>query len=71
MSVNERIAMRLKYNADTQIVFQIGDPIEFSCAAFLHNAIYEYANLNAVSLPLRVEKGRLPEFVNAVRFMGI
>jgi shikimate dehydrogenase len=63
--------MRVKYNADTQIVFQIGDPIEFSCAAFLHNAIYDYANLNAVSLPLKVEKGKLPEFVRMIRFMNI
>ncbi|MDR1535513.1 MAG: NAD(P)-binding domain-containing protein [Planctomycetota bacterium] len=63
--------MRVKFNADTQIVFQIGDPIEFSCAAFLHNAIYDFANLNAVSLPLKVEKGKLPEFVQAVRLMNI
>lgn len=61
--------MRVKYNADTQIVFQIGDPIEYSCAAFLHNAMYDIANLNAVSLPLRVEKGKLPEFVQAVKML--
>jgi len=56
---------------DTQIVFQIGDPIEFSCAAYLHNAMYEYANINAVSLPLKVEKGKLHEFIQAARLMNI
>lgn len=62
--------MRVKYNADTRLVFQIGDPIEHSTAAYLHNAMYELANLNAVCLPVRVRKGELPTFMRACRLLN-
>jgi len=63
--------MRLKYNADTQLVFQIGDPIEHACAAFLHNAMYDLANINAVCTLVKLEKGKLPEFIDSARLLGI
>ena len=63
--------MRLKYNADTQLVFQIGDPIEHACAGFLHNAMYDLANVNAVCTLVRLEKGKLPEFIEAGKLLGI
>lgn len=63
--------MRLKYNVDTQVVFQIGDPIDFITAPFVHNAIYEYANLNAVCLGVVVKKGNLPEFIRACKTLNV
>ena len=63
--------MRLKYNADTQIIFQIGDPIDKVCATYLHNALYDFANINAVCLSVRVKKGELGEFVRAAKTLNI
>jgi shikimate dehydrogenase len=63
--------MRLKFNADTQLVFQIGDPIEHACAGFLHNAMYDLANVNAVCTLVRLEKGKLPEFIESAKLLGI
>lgn len=63
--------MRLKYNADTKLVFQIGDPIDHACAAFLHNAMYDLANVNAVCTLVRLEKGKLPEFIKSAKLLGI
>ena len=63
--------MRVKYNIDTALVCQIGDPMDHSCAAFVHNAMYEIANLNAVSLTVKVKKGGLPQFIEAARTLNI
>lgn len=50
--------MRVKYDVDTQLIFQIGDPIDHSTAAFLHNEMYDLANINAVCVPILVKKER-------------
>lgn len=63
--------MRVKYNIDTAILFQIGDPLDQSCAAYLHNAMYEYANINAVSLDVHVKQGELGAFVEAAKSLRI
>lgn len=62
--------MRVKYNVDTQLIFQIGDPVDHSTAPFLHNAMYDLANINAVCVPVFVPRGGLPEFVQAVKTIG-
>lgn len=59
--------MRVKYNTDTQLFFQIGDPLDQGCAAYLHNAMYEFANLNAVCMPAVVKKGELGKFIEAAK----
>ena len=63
--------MNLRADADTQLYFQIGYPLDFSCAASLHNAMFEYANVNAVSLNIEVEPGHLGEFCEAVKALKI
>ena len=63
--------MRVKYNIDTTLVCQIGDPLDHSCAAFVHNAMYEIANLNAVCLTVKVKKGELPKFIEAARTLNM
>lgn len=62
--------MRIKYNVDTRIVFQIGDPMDRSCSPYMFNALYEYANLNAICVPATIPKGGLPEFIAAARTLG-
>ena len=31
--------MRVKYDTDTKIYFQIGDPLDHACAAFISNSM--------------------------------
>ena len=62
--------MRVKYNIDTQLVFQIGDPIGHSSAAFLHNAMYDLANVNAVCLLAQIKKGELPKFIETIKLLN-
>ncbi|MBQ9941425.1 MAG: shikimate dehydrogenase [Christensenellaceae bacterium] len=63
--------MRVLADSDTQLIFQIGDPLDFSCGAAVHNAVFEYANLNAICLSLTVKKGELGPFCQAVKTLGI
>jgi len=63
--------MMIRADSDTQLIFQIGDPLDFSCGAAVHNAIFEFANLNAVCLSLVVKKGELGPFCKAVKTLGI
>lgn len=63
--------MRQKFNVDTKLLFQIGDPIDHSTAAFLHNTMFDLANVDAVCMPLLVKKGHLPEFVDFIRKLDI
>lgn len=62
--------MRLKYDVDTQILFQIGEPLDQCCATYLHNALYEFCNINAVNLSVPVPKGGLAAFVQAAKVIG-
>ena len=62
--------MRVKYNVDTHLIFQIGDPVDHATAPFLHNAMYGLANVNAICTPVFVPRGHLPEFIQAVKTIG-
>ena len=59
--------MRQKYDVDTKLIFHIGDPIEHSLSPFVHNAMYDLANVDAVCMPVLVKKGNLAEFIQAVK----
>jgi len=63
--------MRVKFDTDTQLLFQIGDPMDHACACFIHNALYELANINAVNLTQVVKKGELPQFIEACKTLGV
>ncbi len=63
--------MNLRADSDTQLYLQIGDPLDYSCAATMHNAMFDYANVNAVSLGLVVKPGTLGEFCEAVKTLKI
>ena len=63
--------MRVKYDVDTQLLFQIGDPLDHACACTIHNRMYELANLNAVNLNVVVKKGELPQFIQSCKQLGV
>lgn len=62
--------MPVKYDVDTKIIYNIGDPMGHSCATFMHNAVYQLANLNAVNLTVIVPKGGLEKFIEAAYTLG-
>jgi shikimate dehydrogenase len=63
----EEILMRVKYDIDTKIFPHIGDPMDHSCAAIVHNTMYEMAYQNAISITLAIPKGKLGQFCEAVK----
>ena len=63
--------MRLKYNADTKLFFLIGDPMSHSCTALVNNTMFERTGQNAVCIPATVPKGKLPEFIEAAKLLGV
>ena len=62
--------MNVKYNVDTKVIYNIGDPLDHSIAPYLINEVYSYMNLNAVSIPAVIPKGKLSEFVEAAKLLG-
>ncbi len=63
--------MRVKYNLHTAVTFQVTGPNDRGAACMLHNAMYDYANLNAVDLHVGVAKGNLRCVTDAVRGLGL
>ncbi len=63
--------MRVKYNLNTAVTFQVTGSADRGAACMLHNAMYDYANLNAVDLHVSVEKGGLRCVTDAVRGLGL
>lgn len=56
-----------KLNAQTSIYALIGDPIEKSLGAVVHNAFYEQEGINAVYIKIRIGIEMLPLFFNLIR----
>ena len=63
--------MRVKNNIKTMLTFQVTGPTDKGAACMLHNAMYEYANLNALDFHLGIEKGGLKSVVDAVKNLGL
>ncbi len=63
--------MRMKYNLDTKLLFQIGDPLDHATAAYIHNAMYELAHVNAINQYAIVKKGELPKFIECCKYLGV
>lgn len=61
--------MRVKYDFNTKIVFQLvdRDQADASVPTVLHNAMYEYGNINAVSLMVDLKLNELDGFIKGVR----
>lgn len=63
--------MRVKFDTDTQLLFQIGDPLDHACACYIHNSLYDLANINAVNLNMIVKKGELPQFISSCKQLNV
>lgn len=61
--------MRVKYDVNTKYCCQIGYPMDYSCAAYVHNEMYAYANQNAVCLCVEVKEDELEDFIKANKAM--
>ena len=55
---------------ETRYIPLIGCPIGGSTASYLYNQIFAAFGINAMSYPVEVKKGELPEFLAAVKFMN-
>ena len=62
--------MSVKFNVDTQVIYNIGDPMDHSCATYMHNAVYKLMNVNAVNLTTIIPKGGLSQFIEAAKTLG-
>lgn len=54
---------------ETRYIPLIGSPIGGSTASRLYNKVFATFGVNAMSYPLEVKKGELPEFLAAMKFM--
>lgn len=60
--------MHVKYDKFTKIVFQVVDGrLSEGVATALHNAMYEYANINAISLWVDIRPEEFGEFIKAAK----
>jgi len=61
----------IKFNIETVLVLNIGDPIEKTNAPIVYNKLFNLLNMNAFMLPFKVKRGELPKFMDACRTLGI
>lgn len=60
-----------QYNIDTKINLQIGDPMDQGCSHMVHNVLYQYANINAITIPVRVTAEDLENAIIGARAFGL
>lgn len=60
-----------QYNIDTKINLQIGDPMDQGCSHMVHNVLYNYANINAITIPVRVGMKELEGAIAGARAFGL
>lgn len=61
----------LQLNLDTELVLNVGDPINKTNAPRCYNTLFSRLNMNAIMLPCQIKKGQLPQLLDACRLMGI
>lgn len=61
----------VQLNLDTELVFNVGYPMGKTNAPRCYNKLFEVLNMNAIMLPVEIQKGKLPEFLDACRLLGV
>lgn len=61
----------VKLNLDTEIVYNVGFPMGKTNAPRVYNKLFEVLDMNAIMLPVEIQKGHLPEFLDACKLLGI
>ncbi|MGI6169280.1 MAG: shikimate dehydrogenase family protein [Christensenellales bacterium] len=59
------------FDATTEIIGVIGDPIFHSLSPLIHNTIFDHYELNTVYLPFLVKKGDIKDFLTAASMMNM
>lgn len=61
----------LKLNLETELVLNVGYPMGGTNAPQSYNKLFEVLGMNCIMLPVEIQKGHLPEFMDACRLMNI
>ncbi|MGP1348715.1 MAG: shikimate dehydrogenase family protein [Stomatobaculum sp.] len=61
----------VKCNLDTELLLNVGDPIDRTNAPRCYNKLFERLHMNAIMLPCEIRRGQLPELLDACRLLGI
>lgn len=61
----------IKLNLDTELVYNVGFPMGKTNAPRVYNKLFEVLDMNAIMLPVEIEKGKLPEFLEACKLLGV
>lgn len=61
----------LKANIATQLVLNVGSPIEKTNAPYAYNRLFSELGMNALMIPVDIPKGELPKFMEACKVMNI
>lgn len=67
------ITTNVKYNVDTRLLGLLGYPLDHSITSVVHNAMYQFGDINAVFIPLEIKDtpGNLDRFFEAVKTLNI
>ncbi len=61
----------VKLNLETDLVLNVGYPMGATNAPQCYNKLFEVRNMNKIMLPVEIQKGHLPEFLDACRLLNI
>lgn len=61
----------IKLNLETEVVYNVGYPMGKTNAPRCYNKLFEVLDMNAIMLPVEIQKGHLPEFMDACRLLGV
>lgn len=61
----------IQLNLGTEIVYNVGYPMGKTNAPRVYNKLFEVLDMNAIMLPVEIQKGMLPQFMDACRLLGI
>lgn len=61
----------VKLNLDTELVLNIGCPIGKTNAPRVYNKLFEKLGMNAIMLPAEIQKGELPQLLEACKTLNI
>jgi shikimate dehydrogenase/3-dehydroquinate dehydratase type I len=60
-----------RINADTQVFGVLGDPLAHTLSPLIHNSAFQQLGINAVYVPFRVPKGKLPTTLNDFDWLDV
>lgn len=61
----------IQLNLGTEIVYNVGFPMGKTNAPRVYNKLFELLDMNAIMLPVEIQKGCLPEFIKACKLLNI